>query len=194
MSNMEKMILEHMKVMREQLTAQGKSLKGISAKLTEMMAEGLLNEKVEASEAQLQSFVDTSQCMEQEEESPPLDDYLLVDVDDEGLDKSDDAKHNAILELGLIGPHSKHFSTLCLVGNLEIEPSKPMERGVDEEQFPYILQFVMPKTHNDIPHLRAKKGKMQHLLLGPFKITPPPLKHNMKLKNKLGVKFISSKW
>ncbi|MCD9646529.1 hypothetical protein HAX54_036417 [Datura stramonium] len=39
MSDMEKMILEHMEVMREQLTAQGKSLKGTNAKLTEMMAD-----------------------------------------------------------------------------------------------------------------------------------------------------------
>ncbi|MCD9638498.1 hypothetical protein HAX54_022498, partial [Datura stramonium] len=99
MSNMEKLILEHMKVMREQL----KALKGMSFKLTEMMAKaatcndlqvmvlantqeephtegrievrqeierfglsihnlkGLLDEKVEVSEAQLQSIVDTSQ-------------------------------------------------------------------------------------------------------------------------------------
>ncbi|MCD7468097.1 hypothetical protein HAX54_005903, partial [Datura stramonium] len=37
--NMGKQILEHMKVMREKLTEQGKALKGMSAKLTEMMAE-----------------------------------------------------------------------------------------------------------------------------------------------------------
>ncbi|MCE3050800.1 hypothetical protein HAX54_048196 [Datura stramonium] len=60
MRNMEKLILEHM--------------------------EGILNEKVEVSEAQLQSVLDTSQCMEQEEESQPLDDSLLVDVDVEEVD------------------------------------------------------------------------------------------------------------
>ncbi|MCD7461795.1 hypothetical protein HAX54_047129 [Datura stramonium] len=38
-SNMEKMILEHMEVMREQLTEQGGALKRLSAKLTEMMVE-----------------------------------------------------------------------------------------------------------------------------------------------------------
>ncbi|MCD7455728.1 hypothetical protein HAX54_029299, partial [Datura stramonium] len=101
-SNLEKMILEHIKVMREQLTERGGALKRMSVKLTEMMAEtmtfrdlqvtvlantqeepqgeekkliqeisqfgssihdlqGLLNEKVGASEAQLQSVGDTSQ-------------------------------------------------------------------------------------------------------------------------------------
>ncbi|MCE3051629.1 hypothetical protein HAX54_050383, partial [Datura stramonium] len=89
--DLEKMILKHMKVMREQLTEQGGALKGIISKLTDMIIEtitsndlqvtGLLNEKVEASEAQLRSVVDTSQCLEQEEESPPLDDYFLADVD-----------------------------------------------------------------------------------------------------------------
>ncbi|MCD7454020.1 hypothetical protein HAX54_023287 [Datura stramonium] len=92
MSNMEKLILKHM--------------------------EGHLNEKVEVFEAQLQSVVDTSQCMEQEGESQPLDDSLVVDIDVEEVDKSEDVKHNAILELWHIGPHSKHFSTLCMVGNL----------------------------------------------------------------------------
>ncbi|MCD7447437.1 hypothetical protein HAX54_029111 [Datura stramonium] len=173
MSNMEKLILEHMEVMREQLTEHEGSLKRMSVKLIEMMAEtttynGSFHEKVKVSKSQLQSVVDTIQCMEQEEESQPLDYSLLVDVDVEEVDKSDDVKHNLILELGRIGPHSKHFSTLCLVGDLEIEPSKPMERCVDKEQCPYILKFIMQKTHNDIPHLRAKKYKMQHLLLSHF--------------------------
>ncbi|MCE0482046.1 hypothetical protein HAX54_040380 [Datura stramonium] len=48
---------------------------------------GLLNEKVEVSEAQLKSIVDTSQCTEKEEESQPLDSSLLVDIDVEDVDK-----------------------------------------------------------------------------------------------------------
>ncbi|MCD7452919.1 aconitate hydratase [Datura stramonium] len=156
--------------------------------------EDFLNEKVEASEAQLQSVMDTSQYMKQEEESQPLDYSFLVYVDVEEVDKSENVKHNAIFELGRIGPHSKHFSTLCLVGNLEIEPFKPMERCVDEEQCPYVLKFTMPRTHNDISHLRDKKYKMQHMLLGAFMFTPPSFEHNRKLEKKLGVKFISSKW
>ncbi|MCD7471506.1 hypothetical protein HAX54_011985 [Datura stramonium] len=173
-SDMEKLILEHMEVMREQLTEQGKAAKRMSAKLTEMMVEtatcndlkvmilantqeepqvegridlkqeigqfgssihdlqDLLNEKVEASEAQLQSVVDTSQCIEEKKESQPLDYSLLANVDVEEVDKSEDVKHNAILELGHICLRSKHFSTLCLVDNLEIEPFKPMERCIDE--------------------------------------------------------------
>ncbi|MCD9644132.1 hypothetical protein HAX54_032118 [Datura stramonium] len=94
--------------------------------------QGLLYEKVEESEAQLQSFVDTSQCMEKKEESQPLDYSSLVYVAIEEVDKSEDVKHNAILGLEHVGLHSMHFLTLCLVGNLEIEPSKPMERCVDE--------------------------------------------------------------
>ncbi|MCD7458251.1 hypothetical protein HAX54_037676 [Datura stramonium] len=221
--------------MREQLTAQGKSFKGMSVKLTEMMVEaapyrdlqvmvlvniqeepqvegrielrqeidqfgssihdlqGLLNENIEASEAHFQSVMDTSQCMKQEEESQPLNDSLLVDVDVEEVDKSEDVKHNVILELRNIDPHSKHFSTLCLGGNLEIESSKPMEKCIDEKQHLYILKFIIPKTYYDIPHLRAKKYKRQHLLLGPFMLTPLPREHNRKLEKKLWVKFISSK-
>ncbi|MCD7459608.1 hypothetical protein HAX54_041437 [Datura stramonium] len=124
-----------MEVMREQLTEQGKALKGMSDKLTEMMAEaatcnnlqavvpantkeepqreekklrqeigqlgssihelqGLLNEKVEASEAQLQSVVDTSPCMKQKEESQPLEDFLVVDFDVEDVDNSEDVKYS----------------------------------------------------------------------------------------------------
>ncbi|MCD7467858.1 hypothetical protein HAX54_005507 [Datura stramonium] len=103
---MEKMIQEYMEVMREQLTEQGGALKRMSNKLTEMMVE---TTTFEASEAQLQSVVDTSQCMEQEEESQPLGDSLLVDADVEEVDKSEDDKNNSTLELGHIGPHSKSF-------------------------------------------------------------------------------------
>ncbi|MCE5165732.1 hypothetical protein HAX54_011941, partial [Datura stramonium] len=39
MSNMEKLILEHMEVRRESLIEQGKALKRMSVKLTEMIAE-----------------------------------------------------------------------------------------------------------------------------------------------------------
>lgn len=145
-------------------------------------------------EAQRQSALGTSQCMKHEEEFQLFDYFLWVDVDVEKVSRSEDVKHNTILELGHIGPHSKHFSTLFLIGNLEIGPSKPTERCVDVEQCPYILKFAMPKRQNDIPHLRAKKYNMQHLLLGPFMFTPPPLEHNRKLEKKLGVKFISSKW
>ncbi|MCE3049931.1 hypothetical protein HAX54_046147 [Datura stramonium] len=190
------MILDPMEVIREQLIEQGGALKRMSAKLIEMMAE-----TTTYNDLQVTILVNTleerqveGQCIEQEGESQPLHHSLLADVDVEEVDKSEDVKHNASSELGCIGPHSKHFSTLHIGGNLEIEASKHMDRGVDEEQCPYILKYIIPKTHNDIPHLRAKKRKMQHLLLGPFTFTPPPLEHNKILENKLGVKLISSKW
>ncbi|MCD7452231.1 hypothetical protein HAX54_015895 [Datura stramonium] len=123
--------------------------------------------------------------MEEEEELQPLDYSFLVDVSVEEVDTSEDVNHNSILELGCIGPHFKHFPTFCFVGNLEIEPSKPMEKCVDEEQCPYVLKFIMPKRYSGIQHLRAKKSKMPDLLLGPFIFTPPPLEHNRKLEKKL---------
>ncbi|MCE3215063.1 hypothetical protein HAX54_000718 [Datura stramonium] len=46
--------------------------------------QGLLN----ASETQLQSVVDTSQCMKQEEEAQPLDYSFLADADVEDMDKN----------------------------------------------------------------------------------------------------------
>ncbi|MCD7464817.1 hypothetical protein HAX54_053451 [Datura stramonium] len=99
MTDMEKLILEHMEVMREQLTRQRKSLERVRAKLTEMMAEAALsNEKVEASEAQLQSVADISQFMKQEEESQSLDYSLLDFVYVEEVYESEDVNHNSILE------------------------------------------------------------------------------------------------
>ncbi|MCD7462483.1 hypothetical protein HAX54_048638 [Datura stramonium] len=58
----------------------------------------LLNEKVEAFEAQLQSVV-ILQPMHETKEFQPLDYSLLVDVDAEEVDKRD-VNHNSILELG----------------------------------------------------------------------------------------------
>ncbi|MCD9558728.1 hypothetical protein HAX54_016303 [Datura stramonium] len=165
--------------MRKKLTEQGKALERMRPKLTKMMVEAAT-----CTDLQVTILANTPEEL-QEEESQPLDCSLLDDVDVEEVDKSEDVNHNSIVELGHIGSHSKYFSTLCLVGNLEIEPFKPMERCVDEEQCSYILKFIMPKRHNNISHLRAKKGKMQHLLLGPFMFTPLLLEHNRKLEKKL---------
>ncbi|MCD7451333.1 hypothetical protein HAX54_011025 [Datura stramonium] len=161
--------------MREQLTEQEKALERMRAKLAEMIADAITcnnlqvtvlantPEEPQDEEKKLRQEIDqfgSSIHDLQEEESQSLDYSLLADVEVEEVDKSDDVNHNSILELGHIGPHSKHFSTLYLVGNLEIEPSKPMERCVDDEQCRYILKFTMPRKHNGIPHLMAKKGKM----------------------------------
>ncbi|MCE2055808.1 hypothetical protein HAX54_043471 [Datura stramonium] len=91
----------------------------MSAKLTEMMTDTTtcndLQFKVLANtqeEPQVEGRIELRQEIDhlaQEKESPPLDDYFLVDADVEEVDKSEDVKHNAILELGGIGPHSKHL-------------------------------------------------------------------------------------
>ncbi|MCD9561104.1 hypothetical protein HAX54_020065, partial [Datura stramonium] len=103
----------------------GGALKKISAKLTEIIAEAT-------------TFNDSQHTvLDSTQEEPHLAgriEPLLVDVVVEELDKSEDVMRNAILELWRIGPYIRHFSTMFLVGNLEIEPSKPMQKCVDEEQ------------------------------------------------------------
>jgi len=108
--------------------------------------------------------------------------------------KYEDVKNNAIHKLGRIGPHSNHFSTLCLDDEKLIEPSEPIEECMEEEQCVYILEFIVPRSENYIPHLGSKKCIMQYLLLGTFIFIPPPLDRNRKIDSKLGVQFISSKW
>ncbi|MCE3049806.1 hypothetical protein HAX54_045817 [Datura stramonium] len=75
----EKLQLEGRIELRQEIDQFGSSIHDL---------QGLLNEKVEASEAQLQSVINTGQCMEQEEEAQPLDDSLLVDAYVEEVDKS----------------------------------------------------------------------------------------------------------
>lgn len=108
--------------------------------------------------------------------------------------KIEDVKNNAILELDRIGPHSNYFSTLCLVGDMGIDPFEHMEESVYGEQSAYILKYVMPRRQNDIPHLKAKKCKMRYILLGSFIFTQPPQERERKSDAKLGAQFISSKW
>ncbi|MCD7467641.1 hypothetical protein HAX54_005190, partial [Datura stramonium] len=110
MRNMEKLIQEHMEVMREQLTEQGGALKRLSSKLTEMMAETTTCNDLQVTvlantqeEPQVEGVLwILSNAWKQEEESQPLDHSLLVDVDVEEVDKSEDVKHNAILELDVL--------------------------------------------------------------------------------------------
>ncbi|XP_060186437.1 uncharacterized protein LOC132615858 [Lycium barbarum] len=73
----------------------------------------------------------------------------------------EDVKNEANLKLKRIGPHSNHFSTLCLVDDMEVELTEPMENCGNEEESVFILKFAMPKRQNGMPHLRAKKCKMR---------------------------------
>ncbi|MCD7462994.1 hypothetical protein HAX54_049759 [Datura stramonium] len=122
--------------MREQLTEQGGALQRLSAKLTKMMVETITCNDLQVTvlaNTQEEPQVERRIELRKEMDQFGLSIHELQDVDVEEVDKSEDVNHNTILELGHIGPHSKHFSTLCLWGNLEIEPPKPMDRGVDEE-------------------------------------------------------------
>ena len=156
--------------------------------------QALMNKKVEMSDAQPLVVMDTGLHVEQEEEFQPFDQNIVDDANVEGVHMSEDVQNKAVSELGHVGPHSKHFSTLCFVGDMKIEPSKLLEKCINKEQEPYILKFATPKGQNSIRHLRAKKCKMRHLLLGSFIFTPPPQERSRKFDAKLGAQFISSKW
>ncbi|PHT52758.1 Thiosulfate/3-mercaptopyruvate sulfurtransferase 1, mitochondrial [Capsicum baccatum] len=56
-------------------------------------------------------------------------------------------------EMRHIGPHSKHFFTLCLHSQILVEPSNLEEECKKEETYVNILEFVEPKSKNYIPHV-----------------------------------------
>ncbi|XP_075106006.1 uncharacterized protein LOC107829108 [Nicotiana tabacum] len=93
-----------------------------------------------------------------------------------------------------IGPHSKHFSTLCLDDDMKIESSEPLEESRNEEQSAYILEFFFPKSRDYTPHIKAKKCRILHYFIGPVRFVPPPHDRNHKFESKLGVQFINSRW
>nr|XP_009768369.1 PREDICTED: eukaryotic translation initiation factor 2-alpha kinase-like [Nicotiana sylvestris] len=71
-----------------------------------------------------------------------------------------DVNSDTVLELGHVGPHSKHFSTLCFDDDIEIESSEPLEESMEEEQAAYILGFVVPEKKNYIPYIKAEKYRL----------------------------------
>ncbi|KAK4356981.1 hypothetical protein RND71_022591 [Anisodus tanguticus] len=97
------------------------------------------------------------------------------------------------LELKRIRLHFNHFSTLCLMGDMEMELPEPMDKFGDEEQCVFILKFAMPRRQNGMPHLRAKKCKMRHLRVGLFACLTPPYERHHNLDSKMERKFMSSK-
>ncbi|KAG5598281.1 hypothetical protein H5410_029651 [Solanum commersonii] len=144
--------------------------------MTIQLIEGS-NKKIEASDAQLLIVVDDDQLVEQKEEFQPFNYTLFLNIDVEKEYKSENIVKNAALESRQLQSHSKHFSI-----KFEL-----MDECTDEEQGPYILKFFSPRRQNDIPHLRAKKCKMRHKLLGSFIFIPPPLERSRKIDAKLRV-------
>ena len=128
--------------------------------------------------------VEDAQLVHQKEEFQSFNHICSIDIE-----KSTHEDVNSIIihELGHIRPHSYHFSTLCLDSDILMEP---MKKCKEEEQYVYILEFVVLKSENYIPHLRAK-SKMQHLLCGSIVFIPPHLEHSRKIISNLRVQFIS---
>lgn len=124
----------------------------------------------------------------------PCEEVDNVIFEDSCVCKYEDVKSNTILELGRIGPHSNHFSTLCLDSKIVIKTSEPMGESKSEDESACILEFVMPKSKKYIPHLKAEKCRVKNLLLGLVIIVAPPLEHSRKLDAMLGAQFISSRW
>ncbi|KAG5606319.1 hypothetical protein H5410_027811, partial [Solanum commersonii] len=149
----------------------------LEARNVNSLMESHLNKKIEASEAQLPIVVDDDQLVGKKEEFQPFNYTLFLNIDVEKEYKSENDVNNVALELRHFEYHSKHFSI-----SFEL-----MDKCIDEVQVPYILKFLSPHRQNDIPHLRAKKCKMRHILLGSFIFIPPPLERNRKIDAKLGV-------
>uniref|UniRef100_M1DAI2 Uncharacterized protein n=1 Tax=Solanum tuberosum TaxID=4113 RepID=M1DAI2_SOLTU len=134
--------------------------------------EADLNKKIEVSEAQLPIVEDDDQLVEKKKEFHPFNYTLFLNIDVEKEYKSENVVKNVALELRQLESHSKYFSI----------SSELIDECIYEVQCPYILKFCSPRRQNDNPHLRAKKCKMQHILLGSFIFIPPPLRGAEKLK------------
>jgi len=96
--------------------------------------QGQLNKKVEASDALQPIIVDTSQLMERKEEFQLFDHNIINNAKVDEECKIENVNNNAIFELERIGPHSKYFSTFCLVGDMGIDPVEHMEELMDEDK------------------------------------------------------------
>ena len=116
------------------------------------------------SEAKLSIVLDNDQLVEQKEKFQPFNYTLFLNSDVEKEYKSENVVNNYALELRELESHSKYFSI----------KSELMDECIHEEQGPYILMFFSPRRQNNIPHLRAKKCKMRHILLGSFIVILTP--------------------
>ena len=159
-------------------------------------AENELIRQIEELKVESQSFehisVDDAHVEKSTLEPCEVADNVIFE--DSNVCTYEDINSNTILKLGRVGPHSKHFSTLYLDDDMEIESSKPLEESMEEEHDAYIFEFVMPKSKKYIPHLKAEKCRVKNLLLGLVIFVAPPLEHSRKLDAMLGAQFISSRW
>uniref|UniRef100_M1DTZ9 Uncharacterized protein n=1 Tax=Solanum tuberosum TaxID=4113 RepID=M1DTZ9_SOLTU len=140
--------------------------------------EDHLNKKVEVFDVKSPIVVDDDQLVDQKEKIQPFNYIVFLNVNIEKEYKSENV--DVALELGHLGSHSKYFSILCLIDDMKFESSELMVEFLDEEQNLYILKFSSPHRQNDIHHIRTKKCKMQHLVLGSFILYGHPLSETEK--------------
>ena len=93
-----------------------------------------------------------------------------------------------------VSPHSKYFSTLCLVDVMKVESPKQMMNFENEEENSYILEFIFPKGYTTTPIVKAKKPKDQCPFSGFLRLSSFPNEHIRKFDAKLGKRFKSLKW
>ena len=110
------------------------------------------------------------------------------------MNKSECVVDSVNFEVGLVGPHSKHFSTLFLDDILSVESFEIVEEYEDEEQESYILDFTPDKQYKIIPHFKAEYFTMHISLLGSLIFVPPPYERGKKMDAMLGMEFLSSRW
>jgi len=124
------------------------------------------------------------------ESTRDVEDTNLVDSSVLGVEEVENLEVHV---LERVGPHSKHFSTLCSDGEMGMDLYEHKKESKEEVDGPYILKFSRPSRQGDTPRSRAKKCIRLYLIFGSQEFVPPQ-EHNHKLEAKLGVRFISSKW
>ena len=137
---------------------------------------------------------DISQFAEQTQESQPLNYHLYFETEIEKLNKSKCVVDSVNFEVGLVGPHSKHFSTLFLDDILSVESFEIVEEYEDEEQESYILDFTSDKQYKNTTYLKDEWFTMHIPLLGSLIFVPPPYERGKKMDAMLGMEFLSSRW
>nr|XP_009804141.1 PREDICTED: uncharacterized protein LOC104249417 [Nicotiana sylvestris]XP_009804142.1 PREDICTED: uncharacterized protein LOC104249417 [Nicotiana sylvestris] len=141
-------------------------------KYEEMLVE---KARVEHQQSIELDFEDADVVEEIPESTKDIDDTYLVDSSVISVEDVDNLNVNAIER---IGPHSKHFSTLCLDDDMEIESSEPLEEPRSKEQDACILKFFVPESRDYTSHLKAKKYRILHCFIEPVRFVLPPQEHD----------------
>lgn len=85
--------------------------------------------------------------------------------------QGEDDQWNAAPKLGK-RPHSIHFSILCLVDLMKVNPPDQVMNIGKREKFLYILEFSLPNGHTEIPSSKAKKLNFRCPISGLLRFSP----------------------